>query len=596
MPKKQKYILPIALFVIFALIQLFGWFPALDNIVHDNIMVSSRAPAENIVIVGIDQRTINEIGVWPHPRLYVAEAIERLTEWGAAVIGVNILYSTYGGHPEYDDALVEAAARAQGRLVLGGAGRMSYFQDLDNMLVIDGYEVPFDRLYAHANVGFMNAIQDTDGVMRRHLMSMRFGDVTVHSFAYEVYRAYRLFHGQEPVTEVPLDDYGRFLVRYVGAPGSFTAVSLWGVINEEYAPARFRDAIVLIGPYAVGIADDSFTTPLERGIATHSVELNANVIQNFLEGEFITDAAWWLNLLILTFCALIMVVLFHWLKPLSALFVNIALVAALLFGAWLAYNHFNTIISITYTIIFLFVCYMANLTLGIIYTRFEKQHVKDLFGRFVAPEVVDEIISGGLEVQLGGVVKEVTALFVDVRGFTAFSEANPPEKVVDMINRYLGLTSRAIQSNKGTIDKFIGDATMALFNAPNDVENHALRAVKAAWEMKQGSISLQKEIFEEYGVDLQFGIGINTGKAVVGNMGSDFRMDYTAIGDAINTAARLESGAGKGQIIISDDTYNQVKDHVDVTDMGIINVKNKQTGIQIYSLDYVRSTEATRSI
>jgi adenylate cyclase len=422
--------------------------------------------------------------------------------------------------------------------------------------------------------------------MRHALTAMRFGDITVHSFPFEVYNVYR--GGTAYIGDIPLDNYGRFPIRYVGGPQTFTAVSLWGVINEEYPFAMFRDAIVLIGPYAVGIGEGNFTTPIYRAAPTHGIEIYANIIQNLLEGIFIVNAPWWVNLLIMLFCTVIIALLFHWLRPVSAFFITAILTAGALLGASLAFSQFHMIIRVGDTIIFLIVCYMANLVLGILSTQYEKQHIQGLFGRFVAKEVVDEIIAGGVDVHLGGVVKEITALFVDIRGFTAFSEANPPEKVVEMVNKYLGLTSRSIQQNSGTIDKFIGDATMALFNAPNDVPNHALCAVKAAWAMKKGSVSLQEEILKEYGVDLQFGIGINTGKAVVGNMGSDFRMDYTAIGDAINTAARLESNAGKGQIIISDDTYQKVRAHIDVTDLGVINVKNKQTGIQIYSVDFVR--------
>ncbi|MCL1832767.1 MAG: adenylate/guanylate cyclase domain-containing protein, partial [Oscillospiraceae bacterium] len=129
-----------------------------------------------------------------------------------------------------------------------------------------------------------------------------------------------------------------------------------------------------------------------------------------------------------------------------------------------------------------------------------------------------------------------------------------------------------------------GDATMAVFNAPNDLENHALCAVKAAWEMKQGSIALRDEILREFGVDLQFGIGVNCGDAVVGNMGSDFRMDYTVIGDTVNTAARLESNAGKGQIIISEAVYDRIKDSVETVDLGELMVKNKKDGIHIYEV------------
>ncbi|MCL2255082.1 MAG: ion transporter [Lachnospiraceae bacterium] len=231
-----------------------------------------------------------------------------------------------------------------------------------------------------------------------------------------------------------------------------------------------------------------------------------------------------------------------------------------------------------------FIIIIHDITASVLLERAEKERIKNLFGRFVAADVVDEMIAGNISVDLGGVLKEVTLLFVDIRGFTAFSEANPPEKVVEMVNRYLNLTSRSIQEFGGTIDKYIGDATMAVFNAPNDLENHSLCAVKAAWAMKQGSITLKEEILRDFGVDLQFGIGINCGEAIVGNMGSDFRMDYTVIGDTVNTAARLESNAGKGQIIISEAVYKLVCDDILAEDRGILTVKNKKDGIHVYEV------------
>ena len=232
-----------------------------------------------------------------------------------------------------------------------------------------------------------------------------------------------------------------------------------------------------------------------------------------------------------------------------------------------------------------YVVIISDITETVLLERAEKERIKNVFERFVSPEVVEELVEGRSDIQLGGAVKDVSVLFVDIRGFTAFSEVNSPEDVVSMVNKYLGLTSASIQNNGGMIDKYIGDATMAVFNAPNNLENHPLCACKAAWAMKKGSQAIRDEILEKYGVDLQFGIGINTGDAVVGNMGSTLRMDYTAIGDTVNTAARLEANAAKGQIIISDATYQRVKDDVVVTDLGILNVKNKQVGIKIYSLD-----------
>ena len=592
MYNKLKILLSVLLLIIFGLVQYFALLQPINNIIHDNVMSSGRPASDNIIIVGIDDRSINEIGTWPWPRFFMAEAINSLTEMGAAVIGVNVLYETPGIVPEYDEVLLDAV-RNTDRLVLSGRGIISPFQDVSGLLEIEYYVLPFGELGDIATVGFVNTMPDeVDGVMRRSITAMRFGDITVYSFPFEVYRAFRRVtwgHGEDfSLADVPLDRNGQLPIRYVGGPQSFTVVSFWGVINGHYPSAMFRDAIVLIGTYAHGIGEGNFTTPMERGIATHGVELYANVIQNFIEGIFIVDASWRLNLAVMIVCGLVVVLILGRLKLLAAFLVTIALIAALLLGARLSYSLFHMIVNVGDTLLFVIACYLINLALSILAAQNDRQHIKNLFGRFVAPEVVSEIISGGVDIQLGGVVKEITALFVDIRGFTSFSENNPPEKVVDMVNRFLKITTTAIQQNNGTIDKFIGDATMALFNAPNNVPDHALHAVRAAWAMKNAAAALNDKMLEEFGLDLQFGVGINTGAAVVGNMGSDFRMDYTAIGDSINTAARLEQNAKKGQIIISDATYQQVKQYVEVTELGTISLKNKSIGVLIYNIENVR--------
>lgn len=585
MYKKLKIIVPIILLVIFITTQYFTVFQQLDNIIHDNILASSREPASNIIIVGMDERSMQEIGMWPWPRYFIAETISRLEEMDPAVIGISVRYDLAGAVPEYDQMLIDAAS-ASDRLVFAGEGILSPFQD-SNILEIENFILPIGDLGLDHVVGFVNDIADGDGVMRRSLTSFSFGDIRVHSFPYEVYRMYRNSMGQVPIADVPLDSNGQFPIRYVGGPETFRAVSLWGVLHGEYPDSWFKDAIVLVGIYAPGAGDVGFQTPLNHRIPTHRVEIYANVVQNFLEGTFLVDAAWWVNTLVLLVVAAIITVVFVKLKPLPSLIITILIMLTLLFGARITYDYMYAIIRVSDVLVFVVTCYMVNIIVSILSAQNDRQEIKALFGRFVSPEVVNEIIAGGADLQLGGVIKDISALFVDIRGFTAFSEANPPEKVVDMVNRYLELTSRSIQQNSGTIDKFIGDATMALFNAPHSVPDHALCAVKAAWAMKVGAAPLREEILAEYGVDLQFGIGVNTGAAVVGNMGSDFRMDYTAIGDTINTAARLESSALKGQIIISDATYQLVKDHVEVTELGSVNFKNKSVGVLIYSVENV---------
>jgi len=583
MYKKLRILLPILLLIIFGFIQIFDFIPVLDNLIYDGFLASEGTPSEEIIIVGLDDRSINEIGIWPWPRFYIADAIERLVEMNAAAIGVNVLYIDYGAYDEFDMALVEAASKTD-RLVLAS---QAYFMDAHEFIAED-LLLPFDELHEESASGFINVHLDDDGALRRALTSIRYGDIMVNSLPLETYRTYVRVMGLPDNTEnIKLDDMGTFPISYTGGPESYRKVSLWGVINNEYSPELFRDKIVLMGPFAQGIGDPGFPTPLNQRENTFSIEIMANITQNMLDGDFKYNAEWWLDLITLIVIGLIIIIFLHKLKPVPSIILTVSLIALKLFVVWIAYNQFDLIIKAGDSIVFLILCFFGNLALGILDAQHEKNHIHGLFGRFVAPEIVSELVSSGASLKLGGIEKEITVLFVDIRGFTAFSEANTPEKVVGMVNRYLALTSMSIQENGGTIDKYIGDATMALFNAPNDVADHALKAVRAAYAMKLGSEELRDEILADYGVDLQFGIGINTGVAVVGNMGSDFRMDYTAIGDTVNTAARLEANAEKGKIIISDSTYKLVKDHVEVTDMGVIKVKNKKVGIKIYSVDNV---------
>jgi len=583
MYKKLRILLPIILLILFGFIQVFDFIPVLDNLIYDGFLASEGMPSEEIIIVGLDDRSINEIGTWPWPRFYVADAIERLVEMNAAAIGINVLYLDYGANIDHDMALVVSASKTD-RLVLAS---QAYFMDAHEFIA-DELMLPFDELNEESASGFINVRLDNDGVMRSSLTTVRYGDILINSLPLETYRTYARVMGLPDNTEnIKLDHMGSFPITYTGGPESYRKVSLWGVINNEYNPELFKDKIVLMGPFAQGIGDPGFPTPLNQRENTFSIEINANIIQNMLEGEFKYNAEWWQDLTTLVVLGVLIIIFLHKLKPVPSIILTFSLIALKLFLVWIAYSQFDLIMKAGDSIVFLILCFFGNLALGILDAQHEKNHIHGLFGRFVAPEIVNEIVSSGAALQLGGIEKEITVLFVDIRGFTAFSEANPPEKVVGMVNRYLALTSTSIQENDGTIDKYIGDATMAIFNAPNDVPDHALKAVRAAWAMKLGAQGLRDEILNEYGVDLQFGIGINTGNAVVGNMGSDFRMEYTAIGDTVNTAARLEANAEKGNIIISDSTYKLVKDYIEAKDMGILNVKNKKVGIQIYSVDNV---------
>ena len=173
-------------------------------------------------------------------------------------------------------------------------------------------------------------------------------------------------------------------------------------------------------------------------------------------------------------------------------------------------------------------------------------------------------------------------LFVDIRGFTPLSDSLEPEQVVSILNQYLDLTSTSILNNYGMLDKFIGDATMAVFNAPFDLDDYIYKAVKAAADMRAGADVLSRKLAEQFGRSVSFGIGVNCGEAVVGNIGSEFRMDYTAIGDTVNTAARLESRAAAGEILISKAVHDALEGRITTEEVGQMELKGKAKAVTVY--------------
>ena len=214
----------------------------------------------------------------------------------------------------------------------------------------------------------------------------------------------------------------------------------------------------------------------------------------------------------------------------------------------------------------------------------EKERIRAMFGHYVAPGVVEHLLAGRDKLTLGGKRQPVSIVFADIRGFTTIAESLAPEAVVELLNKYLGVATRAILSYDGTLDKYMGDAVMAFFNAPLPQDQHALRAVRSAWTM-------QKEVLaaaQQGGPQVGYGVGVNTGEVIVGNIGTEQLMNYTVIGDAVNVAQRLQSAARAGEVLLSDSTYAQVKDYVDAEPLPPMEVKGRKAPVHVYRLRAVR--------
>ena len=584
MKKISLYIVSVVI-ATFCIFSYFNTFHNTDNNLQDSILQKGGGIDQRIVILGIDDASLEKYGQWPWSRTYIADAINKLTQGNAAAIGVDIIYSEEARNAEEDVALVNSVKNA-GNVVMATYGDFGTDTIKVGKMEPVSLREPFPKLKAVSTLGEINTAPDNN-IVRKALTSFDYKGRKISSFAIESYIQYlKNTTNANPNLNMPKDGWNKTYITFTSLPKhghSFESHSIYQLLDGEIPPEYFKDKIVLIGPYTVGLSDDYYTS-INHDSKMYGVEIHANIIQNLLESKFKHYVPNYLNILLLILFGGLAYLICQKLRPLFSAIIVFAFVISYVMIGKIVFNK-GYILQFLYPIAIVLIIYLIMLISKYIAEFLEKKRVRDLFGKYVAPQVVSKILDGGEDsIKLGGERRFISVLFVDIRGFTPLSEKCQPEEVVDILNQYLDLTSKSIFNNLGMLDKFIGDATMAVFNAPLDLEDHAFRALQAAWEMKQGADALQKDIFEKFGRSVQFGIGVNTGYAVVGNIGSKTRMDYTAIGDTVNTSARLESNAKPGQILLSESTYELVKDKVSVIELGEIKVKGKEQGITVYEL------------
>lgn len=560
----------------------------LDYIMKDALYQKPRGITSKIKIIGIDERTLEAlgpIGTWS--RQYYADLLEILNYDEAArpsVIGFDIIFS--GNIDEAGDKAFADAAKKSGNIVV--ASQLIYEEKAENnadgikKYPIEAIVNPYDGLKEAAICGYTNVSQDSDSTVRRIIMEESYDGQRLNMFSKAVYDVYCEENNITP-NSIRSDKTGRTLINYSGKPGDYECLSLIDVLDGKIDKRIFKDSIVLVGAYASGM-QDNFNVPNGGNRQMFGVEIHANILQAYMYNRFSVNGNPYMYGIIFGFICAVLHFLFKRIKLwVSSILLIFGIAAELI--VCVALNNNGTTISIIYAPVMLIISYVYCLAIGYILERLKQKKVIKAFKKYVAPEVVDEISKKGeFHITLGGENRDIAVLFVDIRGFTTMSEILEPEQVVEILNNYLELTTKCIFKNKGTLDKFVGDATMAVFNSPFDLDDYVYRAVCAAWDIVQGGIELEGKLLERFGRSVGFGVGVNCGPAVVGNIGCEFRMDFTAIGDTVNTAARLEANAKKGQVLISDVVYERVKDRILVDDVGAIPLKGKSNEVFVYSV------------
>jgi adenylate cyclase len=600
--------------------------------------------ARPVTIIDIDEKSLAKLGQWPWPRTRIADLIINLTALGAAVIGFDIVFaepdrlnpevaadtiryldevtrSKLRALPSNDQILADAMRRS--RVVLGQSGLPSVISEFDKTLPLTGvamlgeepqrFMLDFPGLLRNVNVleqaaagrGLISIKTERDGIVRRVPMLMQAQGATMPSLSFEILRVVTATGtilvksekaGIKSVavrgSELPTDHNGQLWVHFARRDPSIY-VSAVDVLEGRVAPEMIARKLVLIGTSAVGLLDVK-TTPIDPVMP--GVEIHAQVLESALTRAVLSQPNYGI---VIEFCAAmalgILVIAFAPLFGPVTLVVVGGLFATLLAGtSWYFYVQHRLLIDFTYPLLSTTAIYLTLIFSSFVREQAQRRQIRSAFGQYLSPALVEQLAQSPEKLVLGGEEREMTIMFSDVRGFTTISESykHDPQGLTTLMNRFLTPLTNAILARKGTIDKYMGDAIMAFWNAPLDDKEHQLNACEAAVDMLEqiDQLNMQRELEAKEGghvyIPLNVGVGLNTGVCVVGNMGSDLRFDYSVLGDSVNLASRLE-GQSKEYgfpIIVGSRTALAVKDKFAILELDFIMVKGKKEPEVIYAI------------
>ena len=538
-----------------------------------------------IVIVNIDQDSFDELDLpWPWPRNLHAELIRKLKKAGAKVIAFDVLFTEPKPDPREDQALAEAIGEA-GNVILA-AEHTEVPSDFGARTRL-ALPIPLLRQQA-MGYGPANLIIDRDGVVRggTHAVPLvvptASGLLQDRKFPGFAYRIYEAATGRRASNGADLSTT-RYYINYRGANRSYPIAPYYRVLRDEIDPAFFRDKIVLVGAYSPSL-HDSFPTPFSASEMMAGVEIQANFVDTLAGRDpIIPVPEWMLVVLFIIFVAIAIWASIN-LKPLEATAAVIALVAVYGFVALYLFASEELWLGSTPVMLACVLSYGGIILDHYITEQKARIRMRGLLNRYLSPDAAEAVLKVPEGLQLEGKRTHITVLFSDVRGFTSMSEMLTPEQVVSLLSDYLGRAANIVYKNKGFLDKFIGDAVFASFGWPQTFPDDAARAVRTGIEMIELVDSLAPVWIENIGRPLKVGVGINTGDAVVGNIGSENKSDLTAIGDTVNLGSRLEALTKELGVpmLISESTAAELNGAIPLRPIRKVKVQGREAPITVY--------------
>ncbi|MCG3676415.1 CHASE2 domain-containing protein [Aliarcobacter butzleri] len=642
------FVLSLSLSIFLSAIYIF--FPSLpdslDNRLRDYLFtIRGKLPHnQNVVIVDIDETSIKSLGQWPWSRDKLAKILENLTLANVGIVGLDIVFAEEdrtSPHkilqdlkiykkdvPNYD---LEFANVVENSPVILGYQFDLVKKDNVNAKVpqipaifiekdkpqdnksylIEAYNtilnIPQIQDKAYSS-GFFNNIPDDTGIIRSVPLIISYDDTIYPSLALEVIRVINdtqkvvVQYDENGISNIFLDDisiptdrYGRMLINFRGPERSFKYISAIDIYNNSFDKSEIDGKIVLIGTSAAGLFDLR-ATPFDSIFP--GVEVHANIIDNILMQDFIYKASWLdgANILIIFVLSIIVVMLTtyttFWANPIIFISFSISYL-------FLVYNllfDYGIVLNILFPIATVLIASIMTTLFDYFYNIKKEEAIKAKFASKVSKNVMDDILKNIDKNEFSAKSKEVTIFFSDIRGFTNISEKLDAKELISFLNRYMQPMSEIIIKYQGTIDKFIGDAIMAYWNAPIDIKNHCDLALKASLEQLEVLEKLNVELQKENLPKIDIGIGLNTGTVIVGEMGSSLRSDYTVIGDTINLGSRVESLCKyyDSKLNISNFTKDKLQEKYIFRFLDLVKVKGKNEPVEIWQV--LGSGEAKESL
>jgi adenylate cyclase len=534
---------------------------------------AEKAP-KNIVVVGVDSTTFQVINKqWPFPRAVEAKVLSRIGAGHPAAVAFDIVFSDASTLGQKDDvALLNAlgADNVNGRVVLS-------FQETDAKGDV--------RLFGLGQT--QKALRQAGVEPGSTLFQFDPGNyIRRMSYSINGLRTFPIVTAETATGKRVRPFSGTKWIDYVGPAGSFDTVSFGDVYSGKIPPSFFKGKIVLIGPTAPSLQDvhATSTDPSMSG-----AEVQANAINTVLRHFPLSVVPGWINVVLIVLFGVTVPLAALRVRPIVSIAIAVAIGVVFAIAAQLLFNA-GTIVSFVYPLLALILSGIGSLAVGLVTEAFERIRTVDLFARFVPENVVDEVLKNADGLRLGGIQREGTVMFTDLRGFTSFSEKLTPAQVIEVLNHYLSEMSDAILDNGGTLVAYMGDGIFAVFGAPLAQDDHADRALRTAREMLEVRLPRFNEWIRSQGLGdgFRMGIGLNSGNVMSGHVGSERRVEYAAVGDTTNTASRIEA-LTKGtphQLLLSDSTKQAlVSPAGDLVYVDEVEIRGRVARMKLWGLD-----------